>query len=49
MFGKNLFFTRKETLIKEEEACRVWTAKFDPWLIKEYRQVRVFYGEIFLD
>ncbi len=48
MFGKNLFFPRKETLIKEEEACRVWTAKFDPWLIKEYREVRVFLERYFL-
>jgi hypothetical protein len=33
-------FYRKETIIKEQEARRTWTAKFDPWLIDEYRQVR---------
>ena len=32
--------SRKEIIHKEQEARRAWTAKFDPWLIEEYRQVR---------
>jgi len=38
--NKKEFFYRKEKIIKEQEARRTWTAKFDPWLIVEYRQVR---------
>ncbi|CAF0815327.1 unnamed protein product [Rotaria sp. Silwood1] len=30
---------RRETLRKEEEAHRIWKAKFDPWLIDEYREM----------
>ncbi len=41
--NQNKFFVgRRETIHKEEEARRTWTAKFNPWLIKEYRQVRLF-------
>ncbi|CAM2701580.1 unnamed protein product [Rotaria socialis] len=32
---------RRETIHKEEEAHRVWKAKFDPWLIDEYREMYV--------
>ncbi len=34
------FFIRRETVLKEEEAKRTWKAKYDPWLIDEYREVR---------
>lgn len=37
---KQCFISRKEIIHKEEEARRTWTAKFNPWLIDEYRQVR---------
>ncbi|CAF0779356.1 unnamed protein product [Rotaria sordida] len=30
---------RRETIHKAEEAHRIWKAKFDPWLIDEYREM----------
>ena len=33
-------YFRRETIVREQEARRAWSAKFDPWLIDEYRQVR---------
>jgi hypothetical protein len=30
-------------MLKEKEAHRAWTTKFNPWLIDEYRQVRDFW------
>jgi hypothetical protein len=35
-----LFFIRRETVLKEEEAKQTWKAKYDPWFIDEYRKVR---------
>ncbi|CAF2395292.1 unnamed protein product [Rotaria sp. Silwood2] len=32
---------RREILHKEEESHRIWKAKFDPWLIDEYREMHV--------
>ena len=40
MRKKKKLFHRRETILKEEEAHQTWKAKFDPWLIDEYRQVR---------
>jgi len=37
---KTILFYRRETVRKEEEAHRAWNAKFDPWLVDEYRKVR---------
>jgi len=37
---KPIFSYRRETVRKEEEAHRAWNAKFDPWLVDEYRKVR---------
>jgi hypothetical protein len=41
MRRKKKFFYRRETVLKEEEAHRTWKAKFDPWLIDEYQEVRL--------
>lgn len=35
------FHFRKETINKEWQSTRSWTAKFDPWFIDEYRQVGI--------
>ncbi|CAM4818985.1 unnamed protein product [Rotaria magnacalcarata] len=32
---------QRETIHKEEEAHRLWKAKFEPWLIDEYREMYV--------
>lgn len=37
--GNDLYY-RRETVMKEEEAQRTWKAKYDPWLINEYKEVR---------
>lgn len=41
-----IFYFRRETIRKEEEAQRAWNEKFDPWLIDEYREVRFFYKSL---
>ena len=33
-------FLRRETIRKEEEAQRIWKAKYDPWLNNAYQEVR---------
>ncbi|CAF1052222.1 unnamed protein product [Adineta steineri] len=30
---------KRETILKEQEAHRTWTKKYDPWFINEYRQM----------
>jgi hypothetical protein len=41
-------FCRRETILKEEETNRIWKAKFDPWLIDQYREVRFIYSSLLI-